>query len=214
DFKLATDFWQTCAREFGKDGRVVFQLWCEPVLNAEDWQTPLGSTWKTLKPFFQSLTDTIRKEGAQNVLLATGNRWAYDLVGIRQSLLPDKDTAYMWHVYAGHDNNDPKLWDEKLDGLHKVRPVVVTEWGFERNPNAHYDGSAFDFGRPFLRYMNERGLHWTAWCWHDTWGPTMFERGTRTPNAFGEFVMKALAAERTPLVRPQAGPIIGALTDS
>lgn len=202
DFELGLDFWKACAKAFGKDGRVGFHLWCEPVYQERDWEVPAGSTWPKLRPWFIKLTQAIRKEGAKNLLLTTGNRWAYDLVGIRANPLPDKNTAYMWHVYAGHDNNDPVKWERMLDNLHTKFPVVVSEWGFEKGSTSHFKGGIEEFGNPFLKFMEDRGLHWTAWCWHNSWGPKMFETDWKTTTEFGTFVKRALAKHAKSAVRP------------
>ena len=124
-------------------------------------------------------------------------------MGIKNSLLPDKNTAYMWHVYAGHDDNDVKRWAKMLDGLQMVRPVMVTEWGFQEGVKDHFKGDANDFGKPFLKFMDQNKLHWTAWCWHPTWGPTMLKDYWKTPTPFGAFVKKALLASATSAIRPQ-----------
>lgn len=201
-FALATDFWETCAKEFGKDGRVAFHLWCEPLMNAKDWETPRGSSWPKLRPWFVKLTESIRKKGANNLVIASGNQWAYDLAGIRENLLPDKNTAYEWHVYAGHGDNDPKKWADKLDDLHKVAPVIVSEWGFQADSTGHFKGTADAFGKPFLEFMESRKMHWLAWCWHPTWGPNMLKEDWRTPTEFGQFVKDSLAKYRTTAIRP------------
>jgi hypothetical protein len=202
DFTLATDFWRTMARTYGKDGRVAFHLWCEPVYTADDWKTPLGSTWPKLRPYFERLTKTIRAEGAPNLVIASGNRWAYDLVGIRKRPLSDRNTAYEWHVYGGHDENDPKEWARKLDGLDRVAPVLVTEWGYDANTTSHFKGTRETFGKPFLRFMETRGMSWTAWCWHPTWGPTMLQRDWAQPTEFGGFVKESLTRLNRRALRP------------
>lgn len=202
---LAMEFWKEMARRYGQDGRVIFQLWCEPVYNARDWETPWGSTWKELKPHFERMTNAIRALGAQNLILATGNQWAYDLVGIKDDLLPDANTAYMWHVYAGHGANRPENWLRALDDLDKVRPVLVTEWGFQEETTSHFKGGREDFGKPFLDLMESRGLHWVAWCWHPTWGPPMLQSDWVTPTDYGAFVKDALRINR-PEDRPMRSP--------
>jgi len=202
DFELGLSFWKACARAFGKDGRVAFHLWCEPVLKEDDWETKPGSTWSSLRPWFVKLTSAIRAEGAGNLVLATGNRWAYDLIGIRANPLPDKNTAYMWHVYGGHDDNKPAMWAKALDNLYKVAPVVVSEWGFDAETKEHFKGTEAAFGRPFLKFMEDRGLHWTAWCWHPTWGPTLLQNDWKSPTPYGGFVKTALGKLNKNPTRP------------
>jgi len=63
----------------------------------------------------------------------------------------------------------------------------VTEWGFQPESKEHYKGTAKDFGEPFVKeFLEEKGLHSTAWCWHAYWGPPMLKDDWRTPNEFGD----------------------------
>ncbi len=199
---LAMDFWKACAKEYRSNGAVAFQLWCEPVFQKEDWNTPMGSTWEKLKPSFDKMIGTVRKEGAKNMVLASGNRWAYDLVGIRKNPLKDSNVAYMWHVYGGHDDNKPDLWAKALDDLHTVAPVIATEWGFERETKSHYKGNPDNFGKPFLSFMESRGMHWTAWCFHNSWGPAMLNSKGSGTTEFGGFVKSALGKLNAKAIRP------------
>ena len=204
DFALATSFWRRCAATYRGDGRVAFQLWCEPVFQRQEWRTRRGSTWMALRPFFLRMTETVRTAGAPNLLLATGTNWAYDLKGIREDLLPDANTAYEWHVYGDPVEVDEAHWERATDGLERVKPVVVTEWGFQEATDEHFKGTAEGFGKPFLRFMDERGMGWTAWCWNPEWTPNMLRDDWRTPTPFGAFVKAALAARdsRPPTTAP------------
>ena len=190
-FAVALDFWEAAARRFGKDGRILFELWNEPVHHSNETEAD-GPRWAELKPRFEKLIAVIRPH-AVNVVLATGSRWAYDMRGIRASPLADPASAYAWHIYSGHDDNDPKRWAGALDDLDRVRPVLVTEWGFEPDSKQHWGGTAEEFGTPFARaFLEKRTLSWTAWCWHPEWGPHMLEPDWKTPNAFGAFVLQHL----------------------
>lgn len=194
NFELAKSFWAEMARRYGKDGGVLFELWNEPANFDADGKTQDYPGWAKLRPFMQGLLDEIRRE-SRNVVVATGGHWAYDLRGIKDAPLNGENVAYSWHVYAGHDQNDPKQWLEKLDGLDQVVPVIATEWGFQRGADAHYKGGPDDFGVPFNRLLDDHHLGWTAWIWHPQWGPPMLESDWRTPNEFGRFVKDRLAAE-------------------
>jgi hypothetical protein len=188
NFKLAKDFWSRMAEAYGKDGRVMFEFWNEPVFQKKDWDPKVGQKWSAFKPFMQELLDIVREHG-DNIVIVSSNRWSYWLKGVRQDLLSGKNVAYAWHVYAGHSKNDPKAWDDALDDLQTVAPVLVTEWGFQTGAKAHYRGGPEEFGKPFVeKFLEGHGLHSTAWCWHPTWGPPMLKQDWRTPNEFGAFV--------------------------
>lgn len=192
---LARDFWTAMARRYGDDGGIVFELWNEPANFDAEGKVQDYPGWPALRPAMQGLLDLIRRESG-NVVLASGGRWTYDLRGIAEAPLRGENVGYAWHVYAGNDGNDPNKWADKLGGLDRVAPVVVTEWGFQRGADAHYKGTPEDFGRPFHReILRGHDLGWTAWVWHPAWGPPMLEDDWRTPNEFGGFVKGVLAGE-------------------
>jgi endoglucanase len=204
DFALATDFWDTVSTEIG-DPRVMFELWNEPVYEEDELHPsdPDGSKWAQLKPYYEELVTLIRDNGSRSVILATGNHWAYNLKGIKDDPLSDPNTAYTWHVYAGHDENKPQRWAAALDGLQQVKPVLVTEWGFQPRAQAHYRGTAETFGKKFRdQFLEGRGLHSTAWCWSAIYGPSLFKRDWRTRTAWGDFAYDYLRRHNRDPARP------------
>jgi endoglucanase len=192
-FDLAKSFWDAVSARFGKDGRIIFELWNEPVTakKEEDEEMP---AWDQLKPFYMELVRIVRTHSA-NVVLATGNEWAYDLRGIRENPLADTNVAYCWHIYAGTDDNDEKQWAAHLDDLQTVAPVMVTEWGFQEKTDDVFKGTVKSFGAKFVRdFLEGRHLDSTAWCWHPDWTPVMLKADWKTPTSMGRFVMDYLAA--------------------
>ena len=67
---VATSFWGAMAQTYGSDKRIIFDLWNEPV-HPDDF-TLYGSDpnplWPTLKGYYESLIQTVRNNGAQNIL--------------------------------------------------------------------------------------------------------------------------------------------------
>jgi len=202
-FALALDFWDTISRRV-RDGRVMFELWNEPTFAARETNPHDANTsrWSELKPYWQRLVGAIRGNGSSSIVIASGNHWAYNLKGIRADLLADPNAAYSWHVYSGKEFNDPERWVEALDGLEAVRPVVVTEWGFEPITVEHWKGTADGFGEPFRKVLEEHGLHSTAWCWNANYGPALLEKDWSTPTVLGEFVHAYLGEASGRPVRP------------
>lgn len=203
DFELAKDFWRQVATEFGKDGRILFELWNEPVWPEMQDGTHVNPHWSELKHFWLTLVGLVRFH-SQNTIILTSNGWGYNLKGIRIDPIADTNTAYAWHVYAGTDGNDPAAWEQNLDGLYFSKPVIVTEWGFDPNPGQKTSGSAENFGFLFAdRFLRDRQLHHTAWCWHPVWTPPMFLPDWAGLSSFGEFTKAILwRTEAARLVRP------------
>jgi hypothetical protein len=187
-FSLAMDFWMTVALNYN-DPAILFELWNEPSSNTEEEDGGDLSYWKKYRPYWRVLTDAIRASGSNNVILAAPPLWAFNLRGLRESLLPDENTAYVWHVYAGEA---PEEWADALDDLDKEKPILVTEWGFEPDAKQHWSGTAEDFGAPFADFMDERGLSSTAWCWNPEYGPSLRKPSGKL-TVWGQFAQQYLA---------------------
>jgi hypothetical protein len=65
----------------------------------------------------------------------------------------------------------------------------VSEWGFQANSLEHFRGSATTFGNKFRDdFLQGKNLHFTAWCWHPDWGPTMLRTNWKSTTPYGTFV--------------------------
>ena len=87
---MAQDFWDAVSPGV-QDRRVMFELWNEPVYEEDELllSDPDGSKQSLLKPYFEDLISTIRDNGNQSIVFATGNHWAYNLKGIKDDPLSD-----------------------------------------------------------------------------------------------------------------------------
>ena len=95
------------------------------------------------------------------------------------------------------DHGDETNWDVNFGFLAEDYPIVVTEWGFspDVDPEIHFFGSREKFGQRCLRYMEENGMNWIAWCFHPEWGPTMINDWDYTPTQSGLLVRQALTED-------------------
>ena len=197
DVALALDFWTEMARSFGRDPGVIFELWNEPVVDPRLWVST-GEHWPLLKPVWLQLIAAIRRH-SDAIVLVSGGRWAHDLKGVARDPIEDDRVAYAWHAYPPADRGKPGRWLDSLDGIHRVRPVIVTEWGFCRTCPDHIRGTAQDFGVPFTRQVLEGlKLHSTAWCWAAGAAPAMLEADWTTPTEYGRFVRHYLESAKRP----------------
>ncbi|HMK79913.1 MAG TPA: cellulase family glycosylhydrolase [Xanthobacteraceae bacterium] len=196
DLALALAFWGEAAQTFGQDGGVIFELWNEPVVDPKLWIST-GEHWPLLKETWLRLIEAIRRH-SENLVLATGGRWAHDLKGAARTPIEDNRVAYSWHAYPPEDRGRPGRWLDSLDGIQRVRPVVVTEWGFCRACPDYIRGTAQDFGQPFTQLLEELNLHSTAWCWAAGAEPAMLERDWVSATEFGRFVRRYLETARRP----------------
>jgi hypothetical protein len=197
DEAMATAFWSEMAASFGRDPGVIFELWNEPVIDGKLWIST-GEHWPLVKPLWLKLIGAIRRH-SNNIVLASGTRWAHDLKGVAKSLIDDPRVAYAWHCYPPTDRGQANRWFGSLDGLADVKPVIVTEWGFSPNGPDYVRGTAADFGRPFTaRVLEALQLHSTAWCWSEGAAPQLLTGDANSPSPYGQFVKDYIEIARRP----------------
>lgn len=162
--------WRALAERYRGNPAVLYDLYNEPHdVPAADWRY-----WATL------LTDTIREVHPEALLFVSGIDWGYDLRGV---LLDRPRIVYSTHVYPWKTSYlDPGTAFGWLAGQ---QPLFGGEWG-------GHDGD-LNWGRDIARYMDERGMGWTAWSWSDD--PHLVRDGVPTP--FGELVRSLLTPSGT-----------------
>jgi hypothetical protein len=166
---VATSFWAQMAQTYGSDSRIIFDLWNEPAHDSSDWVgADPNPYWPALKLAYESLIQTVRNNGAQNIVLATGNRWASWLVGIKDNPLADPKVVYAYHKYSVEGSNNAAQWNKDTAGLIGVKPVIVSEWGYEDKDvtNPTWPGTQASYGDPFTQWMESNHLSNLAWMYH------------------------------------------------
>jgi len=182
NFNTAKEFWEMMAVKYRGDRGVMFELWNEPA-------DQKNNNWQNLKPYMERLYDIIRSQGASNIIIIPGVWWAYDLRDIKDKPLIGENIAYSWHNYEA--NGRYLSWSQALDGLNDKYPIIVTEWGYEIDPTSSYNVRT-DYPGKFKQFILDKGLHFTAWCWHSKWKPRMFESDWETLSDYGKFVRSFL----------------------
>ena len=203
DESMAHDFWNKVAQTLGHDPGIIFELWNEPVVDGEVWQST-GKDWPLLKPLWSRLLATVRNH-SEAIVFVAGGCWAHDLKGVSNDLIDDERVAYAWHCYPPWDHGTPDGWIASLGGVPALRPVVVTEWGFCRSCPHYIRGTPESFGEPFVdKLLEALKLHSTAWCWSPGAAPQMLQSDWSTPTEYGDFVKRYLeTAWRPPKSAPE-----------
>jgi endoglucanase len=202
---LAASFWTQMAQTYGSDNRIIFDLWNEPVHDSSDSSgSDPNPYWPILKGYYETLIQTVRNHSAQNIVLATGNRWASWLVGIKDNPLADPNVVYAYHKYSSAGGpNTVAEWNKDTGGLIGVKPVIVSEWGYEDSDvaNPTWPGSQASYGDPFTQWMDSNHLSNLAWMYHHAWTPALLkEDGSLT--LYGSFVKQYLISHQYTLFLP------------
>lgn len=193
---VATSFWAAMSQQYGSDTRIIFDLWNEPVNPADLTSDPTDPNplWPQLKSYYETLIQTVRNNHAQNIVIATGNRWASWLVGIKDNPLSDPNVVYAYHQYSTPGRNTASKWDQDTGGLIGVKPVIASEWGYEDSDagaSPQWPGTAANFGIPFTTWLEDNNLSNLAWIYHYDWTPAML-KSDGSPTLYGTFVKNYL----------------------
>jgi hypothetical protein len=88
-------------------------------------------------------------------------------------LIPGQNIVYACHIYPAHVGLFVPNW---IDYVCSVAPVIMSEWGFEKDGPVPVNGTASSYGRKYKAYINSRpNVGWIAWCFDSVYRPVMFD---------------------------------------
>jgi hypothetical protein len=162
-------FWQLLAQNFGKDGRVWFDLFNEPQLspNAVGGMSSLWDVWQNGGDGYvgmQSLVNSIRAEGAGNLLLAEGVEGGKSLAQLSDHLLTGDNIAYAVHPYfEGPAWSSPTSWEQNWGFLVGRVAIVADEWSEYQRSGGSCTPEAPTLVPQFLAYLSSRNIGLIGW---------------------------------------------------
>jgi endoglucanase len=181
-------FWREVATKYKGDGHVLFELYNEP--HDISWSIWLngGNVAEYQAVGMQALYKTVRDAGADNLVIAGGIGWAFNLSGVAANRIQGYNIMYATHPYSPQDPESE--WDRSFGYLaaQDIAPVIATEFG---------DGAmncSGDWDRKLTQYSDARQISWTAWAW---WPggcsfPSLIADWKYTPTAQGKVIRDAL----------------------
>jgi hypothetical protein len=179
------EFWTHVAPRYADHPRVIFELMNEPIG---------PSDWRIFRDEFATpVIRHIRQYAPESLLIVGGPEYSV-MVGPAADLpVEDPNVVYGAHVYP---ETGKQRWLEPLTRLARVRPLMITEWGYALDSEKPVRGTTEEFGEPFVAWMNQHELSWAAWIFDNQWGRIMFDgswqlRGGETH--MGELVRRELA---------------------
>jgi hypothetical protein len=200
------EFWIDVAKKYANNSAVLFNLYNEPRdITWEVWKnggviTEVENRGKDNEkrltyttPGHQKILNEIRALGANNVIIAGGLDWAYDLRGIAGAFALEDTSAGNGIIYDSHiypwKEWDGRNHDTKVLIIANKYPVVIGEIGLD------LEGEWGAISRPFwlksmLDWMDTNKLNWTGWCFHTSATPNMISDWQFTPTRHHGAVLK------------------------
>jgi hypothetical protein len=208
----SVEFWNSVCALYANNPAVLFDLYNEP--RGVSWDIWKSGGWVTEheglsyeSPGMQGLLEAVRSTGAENVVIAGGLEWGYDLRGIPAYALDDPlgnprgipayalddpfgNIVYSTHIYPWKGNEED--WDSRVGHVIGKYPFLVGEVGCL--PDEGYD--PYTWAVQVLSYIDEYRLNWIAWCFHPYADPCLIKDWTYEPTPYwGDFVKRALEPE-------------------
>jgi hypothetical protein len=213
------EFWKAAAAHYKNHPAVLFDLFNEPHgISWEIWRNGgfvgekkgadesafLSEEEKIKNQGFESvgmqaLVDAVRSTGANNVVVAAGLGWSFELSGVTEGFaLEDKSgngIMYSWHVYNWH-----KGWEKAVLAAAAKYPILVGEVGADVKKMDFIPLDAqedpFTWVPDMLGFIQKHRLNWTAWCFHPKATPVMISDWKYTPTPFwGVFAKQAFSGQ-------------------
>lgn len=202
-------FWTSAANRYKNNPAVLFGLLNEP--HGTGWE--IWRNGDATHPGMQALLETVRATGANNIVLAGGGDWAFDLSGIVQGYALTESTGN-GIVYDSHVYPWKTYIQSKVGTVAQTYPVLLGELGHPGGTT--FNGMSFEHHSTWvpkiMDWVNSHNLHWTGWSFHPGASPKMigdFTNYTPTPY-WGGAALNHLQSYRNPSAdRVVGGTVIG-----
>lgn len=165
-------FWQQVATIYQTYDNVLFEMYNEPHLVGNSWacwrngcQITNDATGVTPQDFshysyqavgMQKLLDTIRQTGANNLVIAAGLNWGYDLSQMPIYHLDGLNVVYDTHPYP-YGYKTSSYWDNAFGNISAIYPVISAESG-ENDCGTSYESQ-------LINYFDAHNIGWIGWAW-------------------------------------------------
>jgi endoglucanase len=171
DAANSVPFWSSVAKAFRGNDSVIFDLFNEPFPDralptaSAAWQCWLkGSSY--CRPAIaypvagmQTLVNTIRAAGANNVIMLGGITYANNLSQwlAYEPTDPDRDLAASWHSYNFNSCNVQSCWLKQIAPVITRVPLVAGEIG--------ENDCADSYINQLMRFLDSEAASYLAWAW-------------------------------------------------
>jgi len=189
-------FWRTIAAHYKNNPVVAFyEIYNEPTV----YNGTLGRmNWPQLKEIVKEIIYIIYAFDKTVIPLVGGLNWAYDLSPVLRDPVDIPGIAYTTHPYPQKRSQpwEPQ-WEKDFGAVADKYPVIATEFGFQIDSHEPCIGTV-EYGRRIINYFDQKGISWTAWCFHPTWQPVLISDWDYTPTVQGRFFKSVLQTGKIP----------------
>lgn len=157
-------FWQQVATDYASFGTVLFELYNEPFGITTDVWLNGNSTYAG----YQQLYNAVRSTGAQNICIAAGLDYGYDVSFVNQNFkINGTNIVYCSHPYNAKGQpgytGEGGTFQQNYQGIIGNFPLIFTEFGC--NSASYYPTGYNQIYANILAYANANKVHYTGFAW-------------------------------------------------
>ena len=196
DLAESVPFWSTVATAFKGNNAVIFDLFNEPypdyALSSETaaWQCWLNGGAACAPGIsypvagMQTLVNTVRATGANNVIMLGGLTFSNDLSQwlTYEPTDPDHNLAASWHSYNTSPCNPRSCWISQIAPVIAKIPLIAGEIG--------ENDCADTYINPLTSWLDSKQVSYLAWAWEVGFacasGPGLITSFAGTPTPYGK----------------------------
>ncbi|WP_125142524.1 glycoside hydrolase family 5 protein [Clostridium transplantifaecale] len=155
-------FFDEISRHYGDNPAILYEICNEP--NGD-------TSWEDIRSYADKVIPVIRANAPGAVILVGTPKYCTDFSGPIEKPLEYGNIMYTMHRYI--DVSEEKACENHLieSIVESGVPVFVSEWGTSVGEQAYLQDGGPGSGaityqenaRPFIDYMKEHGISWTAW---------------------------------------------------
>lgn len=148
--KDAVAFFKKMAKKYKNHTNVIYEICNEP--NS-------GTSWETIRSYAQKVTDTIRKQDKNAIIVVGTPTWSQDVDAAAKKPLKGKNIMYTLHFYAG--THGQWLRDKAQTALNAGLPLFVTEFAIcDASGNGSMNKTE---GTKWLNFLKKNKIPFVAW---------------------------------------------------
>lgn len=214
----AKAFFTEMAEKYGDTPNVLYEVFNEPL--RLDWSS-------ALKPYHESLRDTIRAKDSDNVILLGTPNWDQDVDVAADDPLTGNNLMYVFHFYSC-SHTRARFLDKADYALSRGLPLFVSEWGAATADGIETDASCISEASGWHDWMDENSISWAAWKFDNCSDATCFFVDSAVPTTGNwteaqlnglhpQFAIERMKKQTTPVVvdpAPGPGPVAPSCTPS
>lgn len=232
------DLWKEVAPRYANNSAVLFGLLNEPhdiKPTGVDAQRSAWDVWRNGGQVtisneevtgigHQQLLEEIRALGANNICIAGGLNWAFDISGLANGY-DDLENGYrledtangmgvMYDSHAYPVKGAKSSWDKVIGPVRRVAPVLIGEWGWDSGDKAISGGDCTSdiWMNQIMNWMDDTyneydgiPVNWAGWNLHMSSSPRMLIDWSFKTTAYNGSYIKERLKSYASTIKPADG---------